>query len=233
MKHIFLCSLFLVYTSPSVASEHVGDKAWQKTIDEHVAFITKNCHQTNAYKRYDLTKKIERDYGTVQRKKYRLESMKSTKEKSQADIDSLQAQTKRIENKMLKAYVHYRKLGGTLALPSVKPLFDPCEETVRAELSKLSYVAPIEARYRHRVSPYYPRKELQRVRTGRVDFEFVIDTQGKAKHINTISSTSIGFKRSALKALRASTFYVHMKNGKAYEHKAKTTFHFVMPDENK
>lgn len=226
MKHFFLCCLFLLYANTSVASDNTDD--WQKAINDHVAFITKNCRQTHAYKRYDLAKNIERDYDTIQTSQSRLKHMKSAKEKSLAEIDRLQAQKKHIENTMLKDYARYRRLGGKLALPNVKPLSDPCEESIRAELSKLSYVLPIEARYRHRVRPSYPRKEAVRGQTGRVEFEFVIDTQGKAKHINTITATTTGFEKYARKALKASTFYVYMRHGKAYEHKAKTTFLFIL-----
>lgn len=60
----------------------------------------------------------------------------------------------------------------------------------------------------------------------RTHLDFLISSKGKAKNIKVVSATSVAFQNSAMKALKASTSYITMKNGKAFHQRATRKYVF-------
>lgn len=210
---------FIASLNISTSAKEIDPNSWLKVVNKRIDTVKQTCHKTNDYQLYVLETQIHNSNQLIDNLK-ELEKLQNLYIENQSEEITL------LENKIHQNYASYRKLGGVLPIDKIKPSTDPCQLTIAAELKSLSYIALVQARYKHQAPVVYPRKEIRRDRSGTVVLDFVINNKGKAKNIKVVSATSVAFQNSAIKALKASTFYITMKNGKAFHQRATRKYVF-------
>lgn len=83
-------------------------------------------------------------------------------------------------------------------------------------------------RFRHRSLPRYPSEAKIGNKEGRVCLRLSIDDSGVLRNVEVIEHTGLEFVEEALRAIKASTFYPAIHEGKAIMSRALLTIHFKL-----
>lgn len=159
---------------------------------------------------------------------HELEKQQKAEQQREQERQQKQAQAARLAKEAEQARLAQERAAAKAAAAQAQQAADAAKKAAFNNAMTAAKGKTVNASYKHKAKPKYPRKEEMRGRDGKVSFRFVIGTDGKAKDIEVIEATSNSFRRAATKALQASTFHVTKVQGVAIEQKARTSIEFAL-----